>query len=316
LFAVRALPVAVVLAASASAWAQSLPPGAEETFKRSLEARIEGVNILSGTAGSSAGLFRWNFSDIDLSINKLNGLGDAGDPMPIGGTPLAWNVVLGGAIASFTGHNHFLGTPLEGNESRSSGTVLSFEGGAHLYFPFDLSSRVTLGLIYGRTKNEFEAKTPLGQEVVNDGLTNWVVDTLTIAPSIDLAWKPRVGAFTFQPSSRFIYFRSDQLHANTDFLDVTGNSYLWNNQMDVDYRTPLDLADWPLHLGAQFNRFDLAGSIRDGFKTDYFYSAELRVLAEMHGDLSIISFIGPAVTYFWSNKFSGRSFAIQINLKF
>jgi hypothetical protein len=310
------MAVLVVLASSTSAWAQSLAPDAEGAFKRALEARVEGVTILSGSAGSSAGLFRWNFSDIDLSVTKLNGLGDVGDPTPIGDTGLSGNVVLGGAIASFTGHNRFLDTPLQGNQARSSGTTLSFEGGGHFYFGVGLSSRITLGLIHGRVKYDFDAETPTGQEVVTSGLGKWDLDTLTIAPSADLAWKSHVGNITFTPSTRLIYFRAEQLHSSTDLLDVTGNSTTWNNQMDVDYKSPLHLASYPIHFGAQLNRFDLGGTIRDGFKTDYFYSAELRTLAELHGDLSVISFVGPTATYFWSNKFSGWSWAIQVNLKF
>jgi hypothetical protein len=314
--ALRALTFAGILASTEPAWAQSLSSSAEESLKKALEGRIESVTVLSGSAGSSAGLFRWNVSDIDLSITKLNGLGDAGDPMPFGDSAYAWNLVLGGSIASFTAHNHFLDTPLEGNQSRSSGWTLSFEGGAHFYFPYDLSSRVTLGLIYGRTKNKFDAGTTEGQEVVDTGLTGWVVDTFMLAPSIDLAWKPTVGDFTFQPSSRIIYFWSDQVHSTTEALDVGGVSYSWNNQMDIDYRSPLSISDYPLHFGTQLNRFDLGGEMRNGLKTDYFYSAQLRVLAEMHGDLSVISFLGLTGTYFWSTAFSGWAWAIQLNLKF
>jgi hypothetical protein len=313
---VRVSTVVLVLAGSASAWAQSLSSETEGAFKKALEARIEGVTILSGTAGSSAGLFRWKFDDIDLSVNKLYGLGDASDPMPTGVPRIAWNLVLGGAIASFTAHNKFLDTPLEGNETRTSGTAVSFEAGAHFYFPADLSSRITLGLIHGRIKHELDAETPFGQEVLDAGLGNWALDTLTMAPSLDLAWKPRVGRFTFTPSTRFIFFRTEQLHANTDLLDASGSSYLWNNQLDVDYKSPLHLAAYPIHFGGEFNRYDLGGDIRNGLKTDYFYSTQLRVLAELHGDLSIISFLGPSATYFWSNKFSGWSWAIQVNLKF
>jgi hypothetical protein len=316
LFTPRALALAGALAVSAPAWAQSLSPDAEGAFKRALEARIEGVTVLSGTAGSSAGLFRWKFSDIDLSVSKLNGLGDVGDPSPIGETGLAWNGVLGGAIASFTAHNRFLDTPLEGNQARTSGTVLSFEGGGHVYFGLGLSSRITLGLIYGRVKHDFDAETPIGQEVVDAGLGKWSLDTLTLAPSADLAWRRPFGRFTFQPSTRLIYFRTQQLRSSTDLLDVTGNSTSWNNQMDLDYKSPLQVSSYPIHFGAQFNRFDLGGTMRDGLKTDYFYSAELRALAELHGDLSIISYLGPTATYFWSNKFSGWSWAIQVNLKF
>jgi hypothetical protein len=314
---VHVFTAATFLLASAPAWAQSLSPSAEESFKRAVQSRIEGVTVLSGTAGSSAGLFRWNLTDIDLSVSKLNGLGDVGKRTSlVDGPALSWNGILGGAIASFTAHNHFLDTPLEGNESRSSGAVVSFEGGAHLYYPAGLSSRVTLGLIYGRTKNEFTVGSPIGQEIVDAGLANWVIDSLTIAPSVDLAWKPHFGPFTFTPCSRYMFFRSEQLHSNSDVLNVTGNSYMWNNQFDVDYKSPLEIAVYPIHFGTQFNRFDLGGDLRGAFKTDYFYSAEFRVLAEMHGDLSAISFIGLCTTYFWSNAFSGKSWAIQVNLKF
>ena len=315
MFAMRVLTIAVVLSVPASAWSQSLSAG-EESFKRALEGRIEAVSILSGTAGSSAGLFRWNFSNIDLSISKVNGLGDVGDPTPVGDSGLSWNVVLGGALASFTSHNEFLDTPLEGNKARSTGAVVSFEGGAHFYFPLDLSSRATLGLIYGRMKNEFEVRTSLGQDVSDVGLTNWVVDTLTVAPSIDLAWKPHVGRFTFQPSIRYIYYWIDQVHAVPDTLDASGNSTVWNSQLDVDYLTPYAIATYPIHLGAQVNRFDLRGELRGGMQTGYYYSTELRVLAELHGDLSVVSFLGLCTNYFWSNAFSGRSWAIQVNLKF
>jgi hypothetical protein len=36
----------------------------------------------------------------------------------------------------------------------------------------------------------------------------------------------------------------------------------------------------------------------------------------MHGDLSIIGFLGLSASYFWSNKIAGWSWAIQVNLKF
>jgi hypothetical protein len=312
----RFLTASLVLIASGPAWAQALSSSAEDSFKRALEGRIDAVTVLSGSAGTSTGLFKWKSNDIDLDIGKLNGLGDVGDPAPLGNSGLSWNFVLGGSLGSFTAHNKFIGTALDGNESRSSGGAISVEGGTHFYFPADFNSRATLGLIYGRTKNEFDATTSAGQQVVNAGLTDWVVDVFMLAPSIDLAWTPKVGAFTFQPSTRIIYFWSDQIHSNSELLDVGGSSWSWNNQMDVDYRTPLRLASYPIHLGAQFNRFDFGGEIRNGLKTDYFYSTEFRIVAELQGDLSFISFLGLAADYFWSNAFSGWSWGISFDLQF
>ena len=281
--------------------------------------RIESINILSGTAGSSAGLFRWRGSDTDLQITKLFGLGDVGEPQPLGDSDVSWNVLLGGAIARYAGTNRFTDTVLEGNESRTSGLVMSLEGGVRFSFPSDFSSRATLGLIYGRTKSEFDANTPAGlqaEQAFGGGFVNWLVDTLTIAPSLDLAWRPRFGDFTLMPSSRIIYFRTEQLHSTSDELDVAGDSISWINRLDGDYKTPWDIGGYPLHFGGHFSRVDLGGNLRDGLQSNYFYEIGPRLVADVWEDLWIIQFLGLSATYFWSNTLSGWTWAIEMNLKF
>lgn len=309
----------VLLAVATEARAQTLPPGAEDTLNHAVGSRIESITILSGTAGSAAGLFRWRGSDADLEITKLFGLGDVGEPQPLGDSDVSWNAVLGGAIAHYVSTNRFQDTILEGNETRTSGLVMSLEGGARFSFPSDFSSRATLGLIYGRTKNQFDAGTPTGQQVeqaFNGGFVNWLVDSITVAPSLDVAWRPRVGDFTFMPSSRVVYYRTEQFHSTSDELDIAGNSTAWTNRLDVDYKTPLDIGPYPLHLGGHFSRVNLYGNVRDGLQSNYFYDVGPRLVADVWEDCWIIQFLGVSATYFWSNTLSGWTWAIELNLKF
>jgi hypothetical protein len=303
------------LAAATEASAQALPPGAEDTLSHAVGSRIESITILSGTAGSAAGLFRWRVHDANLEISKVFGLGDVGE----GDSGISWNAVVGGALGHYVGINQFNDTVLEGNESRTSGWAMSLEGGARVNFPADLSSRLTLGVIYGRTKNQFDAQTPTGQQVeqvAGGGFVNWVVDSITLAPSFELSWRPRIGDFSFIPSSRVVYYRTEQLHSNSDALEVGGDSTTWTNRLDADYKTPWDIGGYSLHLGGHFSRVNLYGNVQDGLQSNYFYEAGPRIVAEVWDDLWIIQFLGLSATYFWSNSFSGWTWAIEMNLKF
>jgi hypothetical protein len=290
-----------------------------EQLDRVVGNRVEATAILGGQQVPQAGLFGWQFNDVDASILKYPWSTELGAPRPLGAGGLRWTPVLLGSIGTARFANHFREGPLEGNTSTYHTYSLGLGAGPRIGLLPDLSVLPSFSLLYAYTENDFDAGTDRGrgaQQAIDGRLVDWHAHTLTFIPSIEVRYRPTFGRVTLGLSSTYTYFATVPVARSTEAYSFTSDSQVWNNRLEVDVVTPWAIAGWPVLAGGFFQRTELWGGLRESLKSDHVYSVGGHVALDPGGRLWKVTQIGLAGSYFWSGSFSGWTLGIDWSVAF
>lgn len=276
--------------------------------------RVEATVILGGQQVPQAGLFGWQFNNVDATIIKYPWNLELGGPRPLGAGSLAWAPVLLGSAGVAHFANHFQGGPLEGSTSTYSTYSLGLGAGPRVWLLPELSLLPSFSLLYAYTENDFDAGSDRGrgaEQAVDGRLVNWHTHTMTMVPSLELRYRKTWGPATLELTSTYAYFATVPIARSTEAYSFTSDSQVWANRAQLELATPWALWDWPIVVGAFFGRAELGGGLSESLKTDHVYSAGGRVALDPRGRLWKLARIGVAGSYFWSGSFSGWTLGLD-----
>jgi hypothetical protein len=313
-----AIPAAGLLAVTLPAWAQ-IPPDTARQLQEIVGSRVETAVVLGGDYGVSGGKFETD-NDVDINITKFGGKGDIGAPRPIGDSGLKWQPRVLGNAGYLTAERDFDSGVLDGDESEYKTLAIMLGGGARFWFNEHLSLAPTISAMYGHTENEFTARSAFSQTnfaaAKAAGLVDYHVDTWTIRPGAELSYGWNWERVVIQLTSDFGWFHTEDFDSTSDNISIDGDSYTWQNKIDVDVPLGAELFNCELHTGGFFSRTDFFGDIGDEGKLDHLYEAHGRLVLDTTGKLWKVSWIGLGFSYLWGNNFDGYSAGVDVRFNF
>ena len=303
-----------------------VPPGVASQLQSSVGNRVESLTILGGDYGVSGGTFSSvqssgsNKAETDLNISKFGGMGDVGDPRPLGLGNLKWQPRLQGSMGHLTAERKFTRGVLARDENEYDVFAIQFGGGARFWFTDHLSLTPTLTGMYGHTEDDFTARSAFSQANVaaarRAGLIDWEVDTWTVRPGAELAYTRKLRRTVFEITSGLAHFHTEDFDSSSSNVAVDGESQTWMNKIDVDVPLGAELFGRELHTGGYFSRTDFYGDMEDGLGTDYVYEVHGRFVLDYLGKLWKVQWIGLGASYLWGSDFDGWSFGADVRFKF
>jgi len=310
-----------VLGVAGPAAAQPAPSVDEirDQLDRVVGNRVEATVILGGQQVPQAGLFGWQFNNVDATIIKYPWSVELGAPRPLGAGSLAWTPVLLGSAGVARFANHFQGGPLQGSTSTYRTYSLGLGAGPRMWLLPELSLLPSFSLLYAYTENDFDATTDRGRaaEALVDGrLVNWRTHTMTFIPSLELRYRKTWGPATLELMSTYAYFTTVPLARSTEAYSFQSDSQVWSNRAALDVVTPWAVRDWPIVVGAFLGRAELGGGLRESLKSDHVYSSGGHVALDPRGRLWKVTRIGIAGSYFWAGSFSGWTLGLDWEVVF
>ena len=297
-----------------------LPPDVVSRLQNTIGSRIEAMTILGGDYGVAGATYNADNNDLDISISKFGGMGDVGDPRPLGDSGLKWQPRLQGNMGYLTTERDFDTGLLAGDKSENSSFAIQFGGGARFWFTEHLSLTPTIMGMYGHSENDYSARSAFSQANKDDledaGLIDWDADTWTVRPAAELSylwtWKRTV----IEIISSFAYFHTEDFNTSSSNVSVDGDSETWQNKIDVDIPLGVNLFKRELHTGGFFSRTEFLGDIEDGIQADHLYEAHGRLVLDFLGKLWKVKWIGLGGSYLWGNNFDGWSAGLDVAFKF
>jgi Solitary outer membrane autotransporter beta-barrel domain len=295
-----------------------LPPGALQQLDTAIGQRVEATAVLGTQSVASRAGLGWKLNDAVGSIYRIPWGFELRDPTPLGDSGMMWTPEIIGGLGYGWFVNHFNNNALAGNESDFQTIALALGTGPRIYFgESGFSILPAFSLLYAYTENNFDANTPLGQQVAADGrYVNWTAQTMSFVPSFELQYKRTFGRWTPKVASDFAYFNTLPITSSTDALSFRSESKLWVNKLDLDYLTPWDVFDCPMHFGGDVSRTDVYQGLQGALGTDHFYQTNGRVTFDVTGRLLKFSSVGVSGGYFWCEAFTGYSIGLEASVKF
>jgi Solitary outer membrane autotransporter beta-barrel domain len=303
--------------------AAALTPAEINDFKDTIGDRVESLTILGGDYGVAGGAFSSTQNKDDnanLNLSKFGGSGVIGAPRPLGSLDIGWQPQVQGSMGYLTAKNHFTEGLLQHDTSENKTFAIQFGGGVRLWFDDHFSIAPTFMGMYGHSENDYTAKSAFAlanlSEAKHLGLIDWNADTWTIRPSLDFQYQYTWRRTIFTLSSEPTFFHTESFHSSSSFVDVNGDSETWENKIDVDVPTGVELFGHELRTGGFFSRTDLYGNIRDGLNTDYVYEGHGRLVLDFLDQLWKVQWIGIGGSYLWGSNFTGWSIGADVAFRF
>jgi len=295
-----------------------LPPAALQQLDTAIGQRVEATAVFGTQSIASRAGLGWTLDDATGHIYKIPWKTELKDPQAIDYHDLLWAPVFEGGIGYGGFVNHFNDSVLDGNESDYDTVALSLGGGPRIYFgDTGFSVLPAFDLLYGYTDNKFDGNTTLGQQIVTNGqYVNWKVHTITLVPSFELQFKKTYGRWIPTFTSDFAYYNTRPIYSSTSALSFKSTSKLWANKFDLDYVTPWEVLECPVHFGGDISRTDLYQGLQAALDTDHYYQTDGRVTLDVLGRLWKVDSVGLTAGYFWCSAFHGFSVGIECSLKF
>jgi len=292
-------------------------------FKNTIGARVVSATILGGDYGVGGGAYTGgnnNSGNVDLNISKFGGMGDIYPIRPLGDTGIGWAPQLQGSMGYLTATKHYnSGTVLDGDQNENKTFAVQFGGGARFWFNDNFSIAPTFMGMYGHTENNYTANSAATQSLVpaaqKAGLIDWNVDTWTVRPALDLQYQYTWHRTIFTLSSDLTYYYTEGF-SGSESVDVSGNSESWDNKLDVDIPTGVELWGHELRTGGYFSRTELYDGLEQGLNSDYMYEGHGRIVLDFLNQLWKVQWIGIGYSYMWGNNFSGWSIGADIAFRF
>ncbi len=296
--------------------------------------RIEAATILGGDFGMTGASYTGGNGGT-LNLSKFGGMGDIGDPQPLGTLPIGWQPQLQGEMGYLTSKRNFTDAdtvtynngittttyPLGGTQSKFNDYSIQFGGGPRLWFNDNFSIAPTLMAMYGYTENTFDNNgNKVPQNVVTAaqqaGLIDYDVDTWTIRPAADFQYVYTWRRTIFTLNSDPVYYHTESFSSSNSHVDVNGNSETWENKIDVDIPLGKDLWGHELRTGGYFSRTEFYNDIKSGLNLDHLYEIHGRIVLDYLNQLWKVQWIGIGYSYLWGEGWHGNSIGLDIAFQF
>jgi hypothetical protein len=326
--AATSVRIAIVLAGLLASPARGqITPAQESQIRNVIGNRIEALTILGADYGLAGGTFRstgrfqsGGSTNSQLTVTKLGGGGEVGDPQPIGGSGVGWQPRLQGGIGYIKSVNDSQSGLLQGDVNTFQTKGVEFGGGARFWFGQRLSFAPTFMALYGRTSNNYTANSAFMQtylaRAIQMGLVNYTLDTLTLRPALNIQyvfpWKRSVITASSEP----VYFRTETVHGSNPDIQVSGDSGSWQNKIDIDAPLGRSLFGHELHSGGYFSRTELFGGLKDGLQQQHLYEVHGRLVLDFLNQLWKVKWIGIGGSYVWGGSFSGWTAGADVSFQF
>jgi len=290
--------------------------------------RIEALTILGGDFGLSDGhykstatsMFPGGPSSTELSVTKIGGDGDVGEPRQLGNLNVGWQPRLQGNMGYLTSTNYLHGSLLQGDVSKFRDFAIQFGGGARFWMSDAFSFAPTLMGMYGRTSNEYTASSafmrrnlPLAKQL---GLVDWTVDTWSIRPSLDIqyvmTWERVIVTLSSDPT----YFYTESFHDSTSGVKVSGDSGSLDNKIDIDIPLGTQVLGHELRTGGYFSRTDLFGDLENGLDVEHINELHTRLVVDLLNQVWKAQWLGVGVSYLWGPNINGWALGADVAFRF
>ena len=323
------LPIAWMIFSSVPEVCRSQITPQESTQLRSmLGDRIEALTILGGDFGLSDGhykstatsMFPGGPSTTELSVTKVGGNGDVGDPQQLGNLNIGWQPTLQGNMGYLVSTNYLHGSLLQGDVSKFRDFAIQFGGGARFWVSDALSVAPTLMGMYGRTSNEYTATSAFMQKnftlARQQGLVDWTVDTWSIRPSFDfqyvITWDRVIVTLSSDPT----YYYTESFHDSKTSVKVSGDSGSMANKIDIDIPLGKQLLGHELRTGGYISRTDLFGDLENGLDVEHINELHTRLVLDMLNQVWKAQWIGAGVSYLWGPNIRGWAVGADVAFRF
>jgi hypothetical protein len=147
-------------------------------------------------------------------------------------------------------------------------------------------------------------------------LIDWNADTWTVRPSLNLQYQYTWYRTIFTLSSEPTYFYTESFSSSSPNVSVNGDSWVWENKIDVDVPTGVELWGHELRTGGFYSRQELYGGLQQGLNSDYINEAHGRIVLDFLNQLWKVQWIGVGVSYIWGSSFNGWSYGADVTFRF
>jgi hypothetical protein len=209
-------------------------------------------------------------------------------------------------------------TSLVGNppdESRYKAVTFSLGGGMKL----DLIEKYLwltpeIDLIYGRIWNEHDYNSEFTQTVfkpILEGIYyNWQVDTLSFAPSLQLALEYPLGEVKLGFDTKFIYLNVRTIREDYPEQKVNSDSTLWKNRIHLGIPLGVSVFNMPLSLRGDFSRVELGGDVAQPIKESHVYEVGSELAFDTSRKTKWLNSLSIGAGYTFSQYITGWSFRL------
>jgi hypothetical protein len=289
-------------------------------INRSLAARIETSVILAGDYALNAGRYKTSGTNPeDLRIIKGGREGAVTQPRGIGSRGVIWAPILIVNGGYFKSDRDLRVTSLAGNGTETK--TYAFEAGAGARFKVTKIMSITpkLGLIYGRTKQEFVARNQAGEDaeaLFGEDLLNWTLNSMTLTPGLEVKLDWNIGRADLQLITDYRFFHTWSFGESNPSISLDDDSHILATSIDME--VPLGLKLWgrELSAGTMYSRTELFGDIEEAFETGGANAIRARFAIETNKRLKHARWIGVGGSYFWASRLKGWSVGLDVRLDF
>ena len=304
-----------------------ITPEQASQLRNAIGTRVEALTILGGDYGIAAANFRstgkFSFgesADATVTVTKLGGAGDIGDPQPLGSLPIGWQPRIQGNMGWLDGTQHLHSDLVAGDITQIKTYGIEFGGGARFWVNDRLSFAPTLTGLYGHTSESYTANSPFMRANLEAarqaGLVDWTVDTWTVIPGVDFQYLITLDRTIITLSSTPVYYYTESFQSSNVHLNVHGDSGTWANMIDVDIPLGVELYGHELRSGGYYRWTGLYGDLRDGLHESNLSEIHGRVVLDFLNQLWKVQWIGIGASYLWGPNITGWSAGLDVVFKF
>lgn len=324
---VTAMIACALLALKPGTGRTQITPQEASQLKAALGDRIEALTILGGDFGLSDGRYKSTESDeplgnrpnSELSVTKIGGSGDVGDPQPLGNSGIAWQPRFQGNVGWLTSTNYLHGT-LQSDVSKLRDFAIQFGGGARFWVSDALSFAPTIMGMYGHTSDSYAANSAfmranlgLAKQL---GLVDWKVDTWTVRPAVDIQYIINLDRVIVTLSSDPTYFRTESFGDSNTGVKVSGDSGSLDNKVDIDIPLGIELHGHELRTGGYVSRTELFGDLKSGLNVEHINELHTRLVMDYLNQFWKVQWLGIGTSYLWGPNFHGWSVGADAAFRF
>ena len=304
-----------------------ITPEQASQLRNAIGNRVEALTILGGDYGIAAADFRstgkFSFgesADATVTVTKLGGAGDIGDPQPLGSLPIGWQPRLQGNMGWLDGTQHLHSDLVAGDITEIKTYGIEFGGGARLWVNDRLSFAPTLTGLYGHTAETYTANSAFmhaNLEAARQmGLVDWNVDTWTVITGVDFQYLIALDRTIITLTSTPVYYYTASFQSSNVHLNVHGDSGTWANMVDVDIPLGVQLYGHELRSGGYYRWTGLYGDLRDGLHESNLSEIHGRVVLDFLNQLWKVQWIGIGASYIWGPNITGWSAGLDVVFRF
>jgi hypothetical protein len=304
-----------------------ITPEEASQIRNAIGSRIEALTILGGDYGIAAADFRstgkiqfGESADATVTVTKLGGSGDIGDPQPLGSFPIGWQPHVQGNMGYLDGTQHLHTGLLDGDVTQIKTYGIEFGGGARFWVNDRLSFAPTLTGLFGRTSETYTANSAFMRANLETarqlGLVDWTVHTWTVIPAVDIQYLIPMDRTIITLSSTPAYYHTESFESTSANLNVNGDSGTWANMIDVDIPMGVELFGHELRTGGYYRWTGLYGGLRSGLHESNLNEIHGRVVLDFLNQLWKVQWIGIGGSYIKGPDITGWTVGADVVFRF